>query len=250
MRVARVEIRAPVTSFRHPFFVTGRQPTFDFPPPSTVFGHCASALGEWPDPATFFFGIHFVYKSKVRDLEHQHITTPLGGKTRIKVETASGPAQATTEINVQPVVRDFLFDTTMTLYLPTSLTAAFRSPVYPVVLGRSQDLAEVRAVDEINMERPVHARIEHILLPRSVRPCVRFGSTVLLSRYIAPPPKRDATFAQYISLHDPVFLGDKEDEAKAFVKVDGIPLDDLWVDPSIVDEEGRQRGVWFHRLVD
>ena len=49
---------------------------------------------------TFFFGIYFVYKSKVRDLEHQHITTPLGGRTRIKVETESGPAQATTEINV------------------------------------------------------------------------------------------------------------------------------------------------------
>ena len=53
------------------------------------------------------------------------------------METESGPAQATTEINVQPVVRDFLFDASMTLYLPTSLAAAFRSPVYPVVLGRS-----------------------------------------------------------------------------------------------------------------
>jgi CRISPR-associated protein Cas5t len=252
MRVARVEIRAPVTSFRHPFFVTGRQPTFDFPPPSTIFGHCASALGDWPDPATFFFGIHFVYKSKVRDLEHQHITTPLGSKTRIRVETASGPALATTEINVQPVVRDFLFDTTMTLYLPTSLAAAFRAPVYPVVLGRSQDLAEVKAIDEIDLVHPVRARIEHTLLPTWVRPCVRFGSTVLLSRYIAPPPKRDATFAQYISLHDPVFFGEEEAEAKAFVKVDGISLDDLWVDPDpvIADEEGRGRGVWFHRLVD
>ena len=105
-------------------------------------------------------------------------------------------------------------------------------------------------MEEIDLERPVRARIEHTLLPRHVRPCVRFGSTVLLSRYIAPPPKRDATFAQYISLHDPVFLGQEEAEGTAFVKVDGVSLDDLWVNPTVVDEEGRQRGVWLHRLVD
>lgn len=37
---------------------------------------------------------------------------------------------------------------------------------------------------------------------------------------------------------------------RAFLHNGAVPLDDLWVDPTIVDEEGRQRGVWFHRLVD
>ena len=101
MRVARVEIRADVTSFRYPFFVTGRQPTFDMPPPSTIHGHCASALGEWPDPKSFFFGLAFRYRARGEDLEHQHLATALGPNTRTMVGTLSGPERATTEISIQ-----------------------------------------------------------------------------------------------------------------------------------------------------
>lgn len=250
MRVARVRVYAPVTSFRHPFFVTGAQPSFAMPPPSTVHGHCASALGEWPDPSTFFFGIHFMFKARARDLEHQHIATALSGKTRLRVPTDDGDVPATTEVSIQPVTREFLFDARMTLYLDPSFADAFRKPVFPVVLGRSQDLAEVEAVDEVTLERPTRARIEHTLLPQALRPCVRFGPTVLLTRYISEPPKRDATFAQYIVLHEPVFFGDASAGTRSFTQVDGISLDDLWCDPTIVDDEGNPRGVWIHRLVD
>src|SRR5579863_521116 len=102
MRVARVTVHAPVTSFRYPFFVTGRQPTFDIPPPSTVHGHCASALGAWPDPRQFFFGIYFSFRARAGDLEHQHITEALGG-SRIRIPVADGALRATTGITVQPV---------------------------------------------------------------------------------------------------------------------------------------------------
>lgn len=252
MRVTRVVVEAATVSFRHPFFVTGRQPTFEFPPPSTIFGHCASALGRWPDPQGFFFGLHFTSRSRCRDLEHQHITTALPPRTRIKVPTPSGPAPATTGITVQPVQRDFLFDVRMTLYLPPELGAAFRSPVHTVVLGRSQDLAEIVAVEEITLERPTRARIEHTLLPRSLRPCVRFGSTVLLSRYIGEPPQREAVFDQFIALREPVYFAADADPSRAFTYVDGISLDPLWVDPDPehCDDEGYSRGVWIHSLLD
>jgi CRISPR-associated protein Cas5t len=251
MRVAKVVIRAEVTSFRHPFFVTGRQPSFDMPPPSTIFGHCASALGRWPDPRAFAFGVHFTYRARGRDLEHQHIAVALGAKAKTRVPTPSGDERATTEITVQPVVRDFLFGATLTLYLPPELGEAFRAPVHTVVLGRSQDLAEVAPVSEVTLEeRPTRARIEHTLLPMSVRPSVRFGTTVLLSRYISEPPEREATFAQYISLHEPVFFGEGAEPNRAFVRVDGMPLDDLHCDPSEVDDDGFPRGVWMHRLFD
>ena len=250
MRAARVEVRAPVTSFRHPFFVTGRQPTLLIPPPSTVFGHCASALGAWPDPDAFFFGIHFTFRSRAQDLEHQHITQALGAKTKTFVQTPSGPARATTEITVQPVCRDFLFDVRMTLYLPLDLAAAFRAPVHTVVLGRSQDLAEITSVDEVDLARPVRARIEHTLLPLALRPAVRFGTTALLTRYVSPAPERHASFAQYIVLHEPVFYGPGADPNRAFVDVEGLSIDDLWCDPSTVDGEGLPRGVWLHRVVD
>jgi len=249
MRVARVFIHADVTSFRHPFFVTGRQPGFDFPPPSTVHGHCASALGQWSDPATFHFGLHFTFRARASDLEHQHLTQALGPRSRRTIRTSEGEARATTEASVQPVWRDLLFDCRLTLYLPVDLAAAFRSPVFPVVLGRSQDLAEVVAVDEVELTRPVRARLEHTLLPRSVRPCVRFGATVLLTRYVSPAPEREAVFAQYIALREPVFLGEGANANRLFVTVPGIDLEPLWVDESHLDEEGFARGVWIHRLM-
>lgn len=250
MRVARVRVHAPVTSFRYPFFVTGAQPSFAIPPPSTVHGHCASALGRWPDPFAFFFGIHFTFASRARDLEHQHIATASAPRTPLRVKTPEGEARATTEISVQPVTREFLFDATMTLYLDLSLADAFRAPEFPVVLGRSQDLAEIQAVDEITLERPTRARIEHTMLPQALRPSVRFGPTVLLTRHISEPPEREATFAQYIVLHEPVFYGDDSRGTRTFTRVEGIGLDDLYCDPTILDDEGFPRAVWIHRLMD
>jgi CRISPR-associated protein Cas5t len=250
MHATRVIVEAAVTSFRHPFFVTGRQLTFDFPPPSTIFGHCASALGEWPDMSKFFFGIHFTSRARGADLEHQHITTALPPRAKTMVSTADGPARATTAITVQPVRRDFLFGARLTLYLPPDIGAAFRAPVHTVVLGRSQDLAEVVEVKDIILQRSSRARIEHTILPRSVRPCVRFGTTVLLTRYISEPPARNAVFAQYIALREHVHLGAGADPNRAFVIVDGIALDDLWIDPDYIDDEGFPRGVWIHRLED
>lgn len=248
--VTRVTVHAPVTSFRHPFFVVGSQPSFDMPPPSTVHGHCASALGTWPDPREFFFGIHFTFRSKARDLEHQHITSALGGKAKTQVPTPLGPARATTEISVQPVLREFLFDARLTLYLEPRVGDAFRAPVFPMALGRSQDLAEVIAVEPVTLQRPGRARLEHTLLPRAVRPCVRFGATVLLSRFVSEPPERRADFAQYIVLHEPVFFGGDGDDPRAFDAVDGVDTSDLWCDPTVRDDDGFDRGVWLHRLVD
>jgi len=250
MRVARVQVYAPVTSFRHPFFVTGRQPTALMPPPSTVLGHCASALGGWPEPSEFFFGIHFVFRSRGQDLEHQHITEALGARAKTFVETPSGREQATTSVTVQPVARDFLFDVQMTLYLPLALGAAFCTPVHTVVLGRSQDLAEVVSVAEVDLEQPRRGFLDHTLLPIALRPAVRFGSTVLLTRYLSPSPGRQASFAQYIVLHEPVFFGSDANPNRALVRVEGLSLDGLWCDPSHVDDEGFARGVWLHRVVD
>jgi len=248
MQALRVVIRADITSFRHPFFVTGRQPSSDMPPPSTIYGHCASALGDWPNVSEFFFGIHFIYRSRGQDLEHQHIAEALSPRTPTRVPTPDGDERATTSITVQPVSRDFLFGVTMTLYLPPDLAQAFRRPVYPVVLGRSQDLAEIVSVEEITLERAARTRVEHTLLPFSVRPYLRFGSTVLLSRYISPPPERYAHFERYIVLHDSVFSGEGADPNQSFIQYEGVTFDDLWVDPTIVDDEGFARGLWIHRI--
>lgn len=248
MDVARVVVFASVTSFRHPFFVTGRQPTAVFPPPSTIHGHCASMLGRWPDPDTFHFGLHFTFRSISTDLEHQHLTEALGPRARQTVETAHGEVRATTGVSVQPVLREFLFDATLTLYLSTELAEAFRAPVYPVVLGRSQDLAEVISVDVITLRRSERVRLEHTLLPWRLRPCIPVGASVLLSRYISEPPEREVEFERYVALHDPVFVGGDSGDSRTVLQVEGIELDALWSDPEYTDEDGFERGVWIHSL--
>lgn len=249
MRVTRVTVHAPVTSFRHPFFVVGTQPTSLFPPPSTVHGHCASALGAFPDPKTFWFGMHFTYRARTKDLEHQHIAEVAGAKRRVPLPDGT-EVPASTETTVQPVAREFLFDVELVLYVAPEIGEAFRAPVHVMTLGRSQDLATVTDVQEVTLEKPGRARLEHTLLPRTVRPAVRFGPTVLLTRHISEPPEREASFAQYIALHEPVFFGAPEKGTRAFDLVDGVSVDDLWVDPTVQDEEGFARGVWIHRLVD
>jgi CRISPR-associated protein Cas5t len=94
---------------------------------------------------------------------------------------------------VQPHWRDFLFKPQLTLYLNNpSLGAAFRSPMFCVILGRSQDLAEIVSVDEIELEEQAGAYFVNTLLPFSYRPSVGFGVTVLMPRFIEPPPGRRA----------------------------------------------------------
>jgi CRISPR-associated protein Cas5t len=252
MRVARVVLHAGVASFRHPFFVTGRQPSAEMPPPSTIHGLCASAAGRWPDPVGFVFGMHFTYRSRCVDLEHQHLITALSAKTRLLVPADGGGVRATTEVGIQPVQRDFLFDCTLTLYLPAEMGPAFRAPVFPLVLGRSQDLAAVCSVDAVELDRPGKARLEHTLLPRSYRPCIPFGATVLLSRHIGPPPQRTASFAQYICLSrgDHVVFGEDGAESRAVLQVPGVTWDDLWTDSGHRDDDGNPRGVFMLRLFD
>lgn len=263
LSAAKVELYAPVASFRHPFFVTGHQPSFDLPPPSTVHGLCAAAAGAWPDVDTFWFGLHVASRGKVRDLEHQHITSALGPKAKTFVSTAAGQARATTEITVQPVTREMLFDVRLTLYLPPELGDAFRAPAWPLTLGRSQDLAEVVRVGEVELspvepiepvgsepvEPRARVRLEHTYLPRRLRPSVRFGPTVLLTRHVSEPPTRDATFEQYIVLREPVFVGGEPGEPRTLDRVEGVSLDELYGDHEVLDDDGFARGVWRHRLV-
>lgn len=264
LSAAKVELYAPVASFRHPFFVTGHQPSFDVPPPSTVHGLCAAAAGAFPSADTFWFGLHVTSRGKVRDLEHQHITSALGAKAKTFVSTPTGQARATTEITVQPVTREMLFDVRLTLYLPPELGDAFRAPAWPLTLGRSQDLAEVVRVSEIELsavepdggkpgasepvEPDARVRLEHTYLPRRLRPSVRFGPTVLLTRHVSEPPRRDATFEQYIVLREPVFVGGEPGEPRTLDRVEGISLDELYCDDEARDDEGFARGVWRHRL--
>jgi CRISPR-associated protein Cas5t len=250
MRVAKVLIAAPATSFRYPHFLIGRQTTFDMPPPSTIYGHIASAVGDLLKADSFRFGYTFEFRSRASDLEHQHVITSGGSpfeRNGVKLRTS---VQAT----VQPHQRDFLFQPRLTLYIdPPALAEAFRNPTFCVILGRSQDLAEVVSVDEIDLERQPGAYFDHTLLPFSYRESTAFGVTVLMPRYIDPPPERRAHFERFIVLHDRIYGGEVENGASLGVRrlvLRADRRDGWWIDPSTVPDHGVKRGVVFHSCAE
>lgn len=246
--VARIRIHAPVTSFRYPHFLIGRQPSFDMPPPATIYGHIASAVGDYPDPATITFGYHFEFSARGRDLEHQHIITSGGRPFKVDGVRYRTSIQGT----IQPHERDFLFQAKLTLYVePPELSRAFRMPMWAVVLGRSQDLADVVEVSEVELMEQSGAYLEHTLLPFNYREVLGFGATVLMPRYIGPPPERRAYFERYIVLRERVYAGQFDDSEslgpRRLLSRQGDTAT-WWVDPSTQLDHGVRRGVVFHKF--
>lgn len=266
-RIAKVTIEAPVVSFRYPHFVIGRQPTFDMPPPSTIFGHIASALGEWP-AAAVRFAYAFRARGRGSDLEHQHIISRASGKLPVDiVDPAWSPPQPkpgkrltkkeqtprllgkTTEAVVQPHSRDFLFDVELELYLESAeMAAAFRSPTFAVVLGRSQDLASVRRVELIDLEPAETGYVERTILPAELRNRLPWGVTTLMPKYIGPPPERDALFAPYIVINDRIYyVPGSGGESRTFITIHNDPI--AWYcDPTTPEDTGGRRLLWFHEV--
>lgn len=126
----QVTVTAAVTSFRDRLY-DGVQAVLPCPPPSTAGGFLASAVGGWQRmPPGTRFAMAFAARGSGTDLETYH---PLDARG-----TASSPT---------PRERPFLADITLTVWLVSDLglwEAAMRRPVWPVRLGRSQDLATAR----------------------------------------------------------------------------------------------------------
>jgi CRISPR-associated Cas5-like protein len=130
MPALEVAVTAPVVSFRNPLYA-GVQVCLPCPPPSTVGGFLASTAGGWHrvPPATRF-AMAFTACGSGIDLETYH---PLDSRG-----AASDPV---------PKDREFLAAVTLTIWLAEDLDLwerAVRRPVWPLRLGRSQDLASAR----------------------------------------------------------------------------------------------------------
>lgn len=249
MRVLRIELEAPVCSFRYPHFLVGRQLSFDMPPPATIYGHIASALGDYPDPFSIRFAYRFTTRGKADDLENQHIITP-GGSRPFAVDRVAYPSS--TSATIQPTWRQFLFGCRMTLYIDAlRLRDAFRYPKFAVVLGRSQDLATYLRVDEVELARADHGYYEDTILPGDFRRRVGRGTTVLMPRHIAPPPMRESTFEKYIVLKERIYDGPEVDGvlgSRQMLRLGGETYETL-IDPDTPQWRGVHRALVFHSFV-
>ncbi|EAY25592.1 type I-B CRISPR-associated protein Cas5b [Microscilla marina] len=131
MRVFKIDITSWTASFRYPNLISGFQPTLEVPPVSTVLGLINAAAGHYVAHSTLKLGYYFEYQSKAVDLE-----------TIYQIGAHKGMPSNHAKSNI--IRREFLFEAFLRLYVTSQEVADyFRSPVYPIVLGRMNDLASI-----------------------------------------------------------------------------------------------------------
>ena len=133
MKLLRVSISAWTASFRHPSFMIGFQPTLPIPPLSTIFGLISAAAGKPITLKDTPLGFFFTSEGKGIDLERiMEITPGESGKSNI-------------------IRREFLFNPKLTLYVDRKLRSFFEQPKYPLLLGRTSDLARIDEIKEVEL---------------------------------------------------------------------------------------------------
>jgi CRISPR-associated protein Cas5t len=228
MQAVKIVAEGVTTSFRYPHFIQGVHLTFEMPPPATIYGHICSAVGDYIPRHSTRFAYHFRYDAKFEDYEHLHFF----GK----------------EAKMNPFTREQLFRPQLTLYLDNvDLLAAFKSPRYPVVLGRSQDLMSYSRVEIVDLQQAQQAFYSGTLIPLE-QSALLDGDTyaVTMPRFLNE--KRQPEWGQYAVLNEtrtpPIYPTE-----------DGLQFEtrdpwEIWIDPQPDAAHpyltGLQRGVIWH----
>lgn len=234
MRVLKIVLEGTMTSFRYPHFMLSIQPSFPLPPPATIYGHICSALGEWIEPEGLTFAYHFTAAGEGEDVEHIHVLAAGTGKL------PGTKLPKVLEGNVNPFTRHVLLHPRLVLYLNRpEWIDAFRTPRYPVVLGRSQDLACYTSIEAIDLERQDDVYFEHTILPYTMATRTAVGVVALMPRWLNYRRNRQPAFARYLLLQQRVM-------SRAFVRFDAFDERGYWIDPTAPLVKGAALGLWFH----
>ena len=235
MRVLKVVAEGITTSFRYPHFMQQIHPSFQMPPPATIYGHICSALGEWFDPTGVKFAYHFTHQTRRKHADVEHI---------ILLKAARGYLPGTKipkvlEGKVNPFERELLFHPRLTLYINRpEWEPAFRSPHYAVVLGRSQDLCTYTHVSVVELEQNNRAYFEHTLAPHEMALRTMQGITVLMPRYLDYTQNRAPVFSRYVMIKERV-ASDK------FYQFSDQLNGPYWIDPTTPEAEEAHLGLVF-----
>ena len=158
----RVTIKALSAAFFAAGYNNESCASLPVPPPSAIQGLVAAAVGD-PQLQNFIAGWHFRFTSIYKDYEQ------IVPARRYVKETASEtdvePWRDGYRVKRTPVFRSYLIEPRLSLYLHSDLAKAFRAPFYTLRLGRSQDLAWVSAIDEVQVYLVDEAEIEGVVVP-------------------------------------------------------------------------------------
>jgi CRISPR-associated protein Cas5t len=146
MKTFRVDISSWTASFRYPNLISGRQPTLEVPPLSTVLGLINAAAGQYIEHQDLRIGYYFEFAAKETDLE------------TIYMIEAGKKGQGSNAAKSNVIQREFLFENKLSLYCSDiRIVDYFRAPVFPLLLGRSGDLATVERISEVELREMAQA---------------------------------------------------------------------------------------------
>ncbi|MBX6754700.1 MAG: CRISPR-associated protein Cas5 [Thermorudis peleae] len=177
--VVRIHITALTASFRAPSFVA-YQLSLGVPPLATMFGLLSAASGRWITPEHVpWLAYRLTYAARTMDLETIYAV--------VRKDPLATPRFD--ERNI--VLREFLVQPELDLFLPADWGPIFERPRYQLVLGRSQDIAMVEAIESAELEPVESGAVAGVLLPIDV--VVRNGVTAVLHNLpvaFTPDPDR------------------------------------------------------------
>jgi len=144
----RIKIIGWTASFRYPIFVYGYQPTLPVPPYSTVYGLISAAVGKVVTPKDL--EVKYVFKSAAKGVDLETIYEwKVGGITKSNV-----------------IKREFLLNPELYLYIKEKdIADHFKKPHYPLLLGRSCDLAFVEEIKKVSLIYSEHFSVGGVILP-------------------------------------------------------------------------------------
>lgn len=140
MKIYKIDISGWTASFRYPNLISGYQPTLEVPPLSTVLGLINAAAGKFVSYKNDKIGYYFEFDAIGTDLE--------------TIYQMDGNGRTTNNIAKSNVIRrQFLFNPHLIIYTSNlEIANYFRKPVYPILLGRMNDLATINSISEIEMQ--------------------------------------------------------------------------------------------------
>jgi len=148
MTFYRIHLNGWTASFRYPLFISGFQPTLPIPPLSTVYGIISSAKGVLITPKDLSIGYVFTSAGMAVDLETIYeLSEPLRAKSNV-------------------CKREVLFEPNLYLYFEdTEYVECFKKPYYPLLIGRSTELAMVKEIAEVELDDKKNILLGGTLIP-------------------------------------------------------------------------------------
>ena len=191
MKFLRVLIEGWTASFRYPSFISGYQPTLPVPPLSTIYGLLSAIKGELVQPDELKIGYLFTSEAKGTDLEQIYEIKALKGN----------------KANITK--REFLLNPKMYLYInDLDFRKYLESPYYTLLLGRSSDLAMIKEIKVVELDKKSNIKLGKTILPFGTKGA--YGILQALPVSFSETIPRHATETKPFILMDEYF--DYEDE--------------------------------------